>query len=141
MTVNHKVTGTAVSMPMGIGIGCGISMLLTVLGAGIAAKMIADEVLRETAIGYSAMTIVLIASSIGSLLAIRKVKRRKLQVSMLVGAVYFVSLMAMTALLFGGQYQGMGVTALLVDAGSGAVALLGSRERKPAKFRKGRRKV
>lgn len=138
MTVNHKVTGTAVSMPMGIGIGCGISMLLTLAGAGAVAKLIADEVLRETAIGYGAMAVILMASVCGSLIAVNKVKKRRLQVSLLVGAGYLVMLLAVTALFFGGQYQGMGVTALLIFAGSGAVILLGSRNKKSVKFRKGR---
>ena len=136
MTVNHKVTGTAVSMPAGIGIGCGISLLLTLLGAGVAAKLIADEILRETAIGYSAMAIILLASACGAAAAVGKVKKRRLQVALLVGAGYFASLLAMTALFFGGQYQGMGVTALLVLGGVAAVALVGSREKKPRNRRK-----
>ena len=136
MTVNRKVTGTAVSMPAGIGIGCGISLLLTLLGAGTAAKLIADEVLQETAIGYGAMVIILLASISGSWIAVKKVKKRRLQVAMLVGVGYFASLLATTALFFGGQYQGMGVTALLVLAGTGTVVLMGSREKKPQKRRK-----
>ena len=139
MTVNRKVTGTAVSMPMGIGIGCGISMILTILGAGTVAKLISDEILRETAIGYGAMGIVLLASVCGAAIAANKVKKRRLQVSLLVGTGYFLMLFAMTALFFGGQYQGIGVTALLVLAGTGTVVLLGSREKKSGKFRKGRR--
>ena len=139
MTVNRKVTGTAVSMPMGIGIGCGISMILTLLGAGIVAKMIAEEILKETAVGYGAMIIILLASICGSLIAVKKVKKRKLQVSMLVGIGYFMLLLTMTALAFGGQYQGMGVTALLVFAGCSTVILAETRAEKTVKFRKGRR--
>ena len=139
MTVNRKVTGTAVSVPMGIGIGCGISMILTLLGSGVVAKMIAEEILQETAIGYGAMVILLLSSILGSAIAVNKVKKRKLQVSLAVGAGYFLLLLAMTALFFGGQYQGMWVTALLVFAGSGTVTLLETREKKSVKFRKGRR--
>ena len=141
MTVNRKVTGTAVSVPMGIGIGCGISMILTLLGAGIVAKMISEEILRETAIGYGAMAIILLSSILGSAIAVYKVKKRKLQVSLLVGGGYYLLLLAMTALFFGGRYQGMWVTALLIFAGSGAVILMESREKKSVKFRKGRRTV
>lgn len=136
MMVNQKVTGTAVSMPLGIGIGCGISMILTLLGAGVVAKMISEEILEETAIGYGAMAIILLSSILGSVIAVNKVKKRKLQVSLLVGGGYFLLLLVMTALFFGGQYQGMGVTALLVFAGSGTVILLESREKKSSKFRK-----
>ena len=139
MTVNHKVTGTAVSMPAGIGFGCGISMILTLLGASVIAKLIAEEILKETAIGYGAMATILLASISGSLIAVKKVKKRKLQVSMLVGVGYFMLLLAMTALFFGGRYQGMGVTALLVFAGSGTVILAETRSKKSGKFRKGKR--
>ena len=80
MMVNRKVTGTAVSMPMGIGIGCGISMILTILGAGVVAKMITEGILQETTIGYGAMAIIMASSISGSIIAVNKVKKRKLQV-------------------------------------------------------------
>ena len=138
MTVNRKVTGTAVTMPVGIGIGCGISLSFTILGAGLVAKLISMEVLRETAIGYGAMMTVLLATVCGAGVAVNKVKKRILQVAMLVGAGYFALLLAVTALFFGGQYQGMGVTALLVAGGCGAVILMTGREKKFGKYRKGR---
>lgn len=138
MTVNRKVTGTSVTMPIGIGIGCGISLVLTIIGAGIAAKLISMEVLREEAIGYGAMLIILAASICGAGIAVKKVKKRMLQVCALVGAIYFASLLAMTAMFFGGKYQGMGVTAMLVLAGCGVVVLIAGREKKPKKYRKGR---
>ena len=136
MTVNRKVTGTAMTMPAGIGVGCGISMLVTILGSALVAKLISLEVLQEMAIGYGAMAIILVASTLGALTAVKKVKKRMLQVSALVGFVYYGLLLAMTACLFGGQYQGLGVTALLVLAGCGLVALILSREQKPKRFRK-----
>lgn len=138
MTGNRKVTGTAVTMPVGIGIGCGISLGLTILGAGLVAKLISMEVLQETAIGYGAMMNVLLAAVCGAWVAVNKVKKRILQVAMLVGAGYFALLLAVTALFFGGQYQGMGVTALLVAGGCGAVILMAGREKKFGKYRKGR---
>ena len=140
MMVNRKVTGTAVTMPMGIGIGCGISMLVTILGSAMVAKLISAEVLREMAIGYSAMVIILVASAMGTGIAVKKVKKKMLQVSVLVGLTYFCMLLAMTALLFGGHYQGMGVTALLILAGCGFTVLMLGRERKTVKFRKYRRR-
>ena len=138
MTTNRKVTGTAVTMPMGVGIGCGISMILTILGAAVVAKLISAEILKETAVGYGAMMIILTATICGGAVAVNKVKKRILQVSILVGGVYFVLLMAMTALFFGGQYQGMGVTALLILGGSGVVILMAGRKKKSKGLRKGR---
>ena len=139
MTVNQKVTGKAVSIPVGIAIGCAVSLLITVLGSVMVAKLISDEVLVDTAIGYGAMMIVLLASALGAAISATKTKRLRLQVCLLAGAVYYGALLAVTALFFGGQYQGMGVTALLVLAGTGTVILLGAREKKPRKYQKGRR--
>ena len=138
MTVNQKVTGTAVTMPTGISIGCGVSMLLTILGSGLVAKLISMEVLQENAVGYGAMMIILLSSIIGAGIAVKKVKKRILQVTALVGGLYYVILLAATAIFFGGQFQGMGVTALLVLAGCGVVVLIAGREKKSKGYRKGR---
>ena len=139
MTVNQKVTGKAVSIPAGIAIGCAASLLITVLGSVLVAKLISYEVLLDTAIGYGAMMIVLLASALGAAVSAAKTKRLRLQVCLMSGAAYYGMLLAITALFFGGQYQGMGVTALLVVGGTGMVILLGVREKKPRKYRKGRR--
>ena len=139
MTVNRKVTGTAVSMPAGIAIGCVVSLLLTLAGSSLAAKLISDEILKDTAIGYGSMLIVLLASALGAVTAISRVKRRYLQVCLLSGVSYYGLLLCITALFFGGQYQGMGVTAMLVLAGVGSVVLLGTKEKKTKNFRKGRK--
>ena len=138
MTVNRKVTGTAVTIPAGVGIGGGISLLLTAVGACVVAKLISAAVIQENAIGYGAMMIILASSIGGSAIAVNKVKKRMLQVCALVGILYYVMLLAMTAVFFGGQYQGMGVTALLILAGCGAVILIAGRQRKPKKYGKGR---
>ena len=141
MTVNQKVTGTAMSMPAGIAMGCAVSLLITFAGSLLAAKLISEEVLKDTAIGYSAMFIVMVASAIGTAISEAKVKKMRLQVCLLSGLVYYGSLLGITALFFGGQYQGMGVTALLVLAGTGSVILLGNQNRKQRKYRKGRGRV
>ena len=140
MTLNGKVTGRAMTMPAGIAVGCGGAALVTAAGSALVAKLISDEVLVDTAIGYGAMLIVLLASALGAAVSAAKVKRRRLQVCLLSGLVYYGMLLGMTALFFGGQYQGMGVTALLVLAGTGTVILLGTREKKTGKYGKGRRR-
>ena len=47
-----------------------------------------------------------------------------MQMCLLTGVCYYLALLAMTALFFGGQYSALGVTALAVLAGSGGAALL-----------------
>lgn len=130
MVTNKKVTGTASSMAVGLAIGTGISILLTVMAAAILAQMVLGETVSEPSIGYFAMGILLLASAVGSLVAAYCIKRRWMIVCLSVGALYYLTLLGCTALFFGGQYQGMGVTALVVLAGSGAVGLLGLRREK-----------
>ena len=93
----------------------------------------------QTAIGYGAMIILLAASTIGASISAWKIKRLRLQVCLLSGVAYYAALLCITALFFGGQYQGMGVTALVVLAGTGVAILLSTREKKTRKYRKGRR--
>lgn len=139
MVANRKVTGTASSMPMGLALAAFISLAVTLAGAAVFASLISKEVLGEESIGYCAMVLILAASLLGAAAAVGKIKRRRVYVCLLSGGIYYGILLAMTALFFGGQYQGMGVTAPLVLAGSGLVALLGLRGEKGAKPR--RRKI
>ncbi len=136
MVVNKKVTGTASSIPAGVAFGCGISVMISVAGAMVFAKLIDIQVLPENAIGYSSMVILLISAFAGAWTANAKIKRRKMLSCLTCGAVYYCVLLAMTALLFGGQYQGMGVTALLIGAGSVCAIILEFPKRKQRSGRK-----
>ncbi|MBO4939007.1 MAG: TIGR04086 family membrane protein [Oscillospiraceae bacterium] len=130
MVVNRKVTGTATSMTMGLLIAGAMSLAVTIAGAGVCGYLISKEILTENAIGYCVMIIILLSAATGSAVAVNRIKRRRVFVCGISGLIYFVTLLSMTALFFGGQYQGIGVSGLLVAAGSGAVAILGLRREK-----------
>ena len=136
MVVNHKGSGKAKSMAVGLAAGTLFSLILTLLGTAITANLILSEKLKTEGIGYVAVTILLLASAVGAWCATGMIKRRRVMVCAGVGGLYYISLLAITALFFGGQYQGMGVTALVVMGGCGAVGLLGLREKKS-----GRKKI
>lgn len=112
---------------MGLAVGWAVSMMLTLLLSMLAGLLIYNERFPETAVGYTAMAAVLLSSSLGATAAVKRIKRRRAYVCALSGALYYASLLAVTALFFGGQYSGMGVTALLVIAGCGSVILMGLR--------------
>lgn len=142
MVVDRKVTGTASSTPGGLALGWGVGMGITVLGAAVCAHLISKETIAGEGIGYCAMVIVLLSTVLGALVSAGKIKRRRLQVCLMSGAVYYATLLAGTALFFGGQYQGMGVTGLLVLAGCGVVILMGmngGKQRRPRKRKIGNR--
>ena len=124
MMVNRKPTGRASSMPVGLLWGLLWAILLSIVGALITGKLVDSEVVSERGIGYGAMVTLLIASFVGAKCAVAKVKRLRIQVGLLSGLAYLLTLLATTALFFGGQYQGMGVTGLVVFCGSGSVLFL-----------------
>lgn len=127
MVVNRKVTGTASAMPVGLAMGLGISLGATMLGCAVLAWLISQETVPQSGIGYGSVVILLVSSLLGAGVACGRIKRRRMLVCVLSGVCYFASLICITALFFGGQYQGMGVTALVILAGSLCIGLLGLR--------------
>ncbi len=136
MVANQKVSGRASSLPAGLAFGGILSLVLTIILAVITAKLVDVESLPENNVGYAALVILLLASALGSAVAVGKIKRRRLLVCLASGAVYYGELLAMTALFFGGQYTGMGVTALVVAGGAGLVCLAGMRQGRGARRRR-----
>ena len=130
MVVNQKVSGRSKPMAVGLAIGTIISLIVTLLGACIIANLVLSGKMVAETIGYGAMLIVLFASALGAWISAGLIKRRWMVVCLGTGGSYYLVLLAITALFFGGQYQGMGVTALLVLGGCGAVGLLGLRGEK-----------
>lgn len=125
MVVNRKATGKAISIPLGLGIGLIVCMAITLITSAISANLILNERIGEGAMGYCAMVTLLLSSAAGAWLAAVLIKHRWMIVCMGVGGIYFLTLLGITALFFGGQYQGIGVTALMILGGSGSVGLLG----------------
>lgn len=125
MVANRKVTGTAKSVPMGISVGTGVSLAITLAGSLITAWLVGSEKISEEAIGYCAMAILMAASGMGSFTAQAMIKHQRMIMCGLTAVCYYLSLIAVTALFFGGQYQGMAVTALVVASGAGIVVLMG----------------
>jgi len=125
MVRNKKVTGTSKSIPVGICTGTGAALAATFAGSLFTAWLISFEKIGENAIGYCAIVILMLSSMLGGYLAQATVKHQRLVMCTATGAAYYLSLLAITALFFGGQYQGMGVTALVVAAGVGVMILMG----------------
>ena len=119
-----KTTGRAVSMPAGLAIGCGCSVLMTLMVAGVGAKMIDGGILQGTAFGYVSMASLFVSSMVGALVAASRIKRQKWMVSGISGLIYLLVLLSATALMFGGQYEGVGVTVLVIAAGAVIAAMI-----------------
>ncbi len=123
----HKRTmsGRALSTPMGLLYGTAVSMLITLLGAVVLAWLVNLEKLQWEKIGYGIMVLLLMASFCGALAAYHKIKRQRMMVCIMAGLLYLAVLASLTALFFGGQYEGVGVSGCLIAAGSCAAGILG----------------
>ena len=128
-----KQVGKAIAMPAGIALGILISVVITLVGAILLTSLIAGEKMELEALGYGIMAIQFLGGIIGAVAAMLTVKRQKMQVCLLTGIGYFLVLLASNALFFGGQYDGVLTTGLILMAGCGLTAILGSRETKVGK--------
>jgi len=129
----NRRKGTAVSVPTGIGMGVCLGLMLILAGSAVLAKLLDLEILDWRTAGYWIMGMLLVSSFVSATAAYRKTKRKRLQMCLLTGCVLWLVLMGITALFFGGQYDGIGVTGGLVLAGSGCAALVGARPQKRRK--------
>ena len=127
MIRSKKTTGKAVSMPTGLLLGALVSLGITVAGAAITGKLLEVERIAEETVGYAVMILLLVASYAGTRLSQHKIKRQILLVSVLSGVIYFALLLSVTALFFGGEYEAVAVTGLLVMGGCGTALILSGR--------------
>lgn len=129
----QKMTGRASSVPSGLVYGAAINMGVTLIIAVILAKLVDAEMMACENIGYGVMVLLLVASYLGAFVSSGKIKRQRLLICFMSGLVYFAILLTITALFFGGQYEGVGVTLLLVFSGSMSAAFLSGREKRGGK--------
>ena len=104
--------------------GTAWSLGITILGAAVMASLILKGTLQDTAIGYAAMAILLLASFAGSMITVRRVGKKLVVSAMMSSAIYFGILSLLNAIVYKGGYEGVGVTALVIAAGAGVTVLL-----------------
>lgn len=124
MLLNRKPTGRAMSIPGGLAVAAGVSVSVTIAACLILTKLVVEEKLPMEHVGYGSMILLLTASFLGAVAAQGKIKHRKMLVCLLSGLVYYGILLGFTALFFGGQYTGIGVTGFLILGGCGTAALV-----------------
>ena len=137
MTRNGKVTGRASSVPAGLASGVVAAIAVMLVGTLVTALMIDREILRWAHSGYAVMATLILSSWIGAAVAAGKVKRRRLLICESTGGIYFVVLLVMTGLFFGGRFSGVGETGMLILCGS----TLGVLMKYPVKSGRNRRKI
>ena len=126
MVTKHKPTGRAAGFPKGIALGTLAAMASTAL----LAMLIASGAVREENLGYGVMVLLFLSAALGGTVAFGRIKHRRALVFGLSAAAYLVSLTALTALFFGGRFDGFFPTAMLIIGGSGTAFLLSARAQK-----------
>ena len=111
-------TGTATSMPRGIFVGVMVSLLLTVCICGGIAVLLDREIIRWDSTGITVLLGLLVSSFIGSKLALKRIKRKNMQVCLISGMTYWLMLLCFTALFFHGIYDAVGVSGAVILSGS-----------------------
>ena len=129
MTMNQKMTGRAASLPGGLAIAGAVSMVATLVIVVTGAVLVSNEIIAFENIGYCSIAALLLGSFLGTITAVHRIKRQKVLIGILSGGVYYLMLLSITALFFGGQYKGMGVTLLVVIGGSLLGVILSNREK------------
>lgn len=108
-------------------------------GAGISALIIRGT-LKETAIGYSAMGILILSTLLGVIPTVKTTHRRKLAAAMITGGGYYLTLAVLNMILFQGIYDGLGVTLLIIMGTALTGFLLTGTRKAKQKSRKRRRR-
>lgn len=125
-------------MPAGLLAGGICALAGTLVLSAILAKLVDMEVIPQDKIGYGIMVLLLLCAFLGANVACGRIKRQYLIVSAISAGIYFVVLICITALFFGGEYSGVGVTAMLVLCGSLLAAFARSGKGEGRKRRKTR---
>ena len=123
MRKKRSVKESGGSIPKVIGISLIVSVITSVLGVFVAAYLINKEIVVQENAGVAVMLVLLLSSAAGAITAINIAKRKRLQMSLLSGASYYLLLLSMTALFFGGEYNGVITTGTTIMAGCGIVAI------------------
>lgn len=116
--ITAKPTGRATSTPKGLLWGTGVCMISTVMMAGILAGLIERKLVQQGYLGYGVMILLPVSAFLGAMVSHRKIKRKKFIVSMATGILYFIMLLLVCALFFGGNYAAVPETGIMIGCGA-----------------------
>lgn len=141
MRVDRKPSGLAASFPKGLMVGTLAAMVSTLALSALLAALIVSGTVREGNLGYGVMALLFVSAALGGFVAYRRIKHRRALVFLGAAVCYLVTLTALTALFFGGQFDGFFPTAMLIIGGSGSAFLLSTRAGKGGRRSKKYRQI
>ena len=132
----HAMKKRELTMPAAIGIGAGVGLLITLIGGVLLAFLLAGEKLAIEAMGYGVLIAQFVGALLGAMAASWCYRQRRMIVCLVTAGVYMLVLMAVNAIFFGGQYEGVGGSLLVVAIAGSAAAFVGNGGGKMSKHRK-----
>ena len=129
MAAKRKITGSGVSIPVGIVIGVAVSVGVLLVGALLSAYLVMIETISLDGIGVAASCILALATALGCWLASVMTKKQKLLVCGATALAIFLVLLSVTAVAFDGVFTGVGSSALMILLGAGGSLLPGLRKK------------
>lgn len=117
-------TGKSVSIPKGLGLSLAGNVIITAITITILASLLNNTVITWEETGYWIMGMLLVASFVGSKLAIMTIKTQRYLIGLMSGILFWAFLLCITALFFGGQYCSIPETGVLIISGSITAALI-----------------
>ena len=126
-----KITGRAPALWKTVAAGLILGAAWTLSCAIVIAELVNREMLALEDVGYGSMAAILSAVFAGASLAGKRAGHMVVPAAVCAGAAYFLCLLLVNVLFFGGCYTGVGVTLILVILATGtAVLTVGRRQRK-----------
>lgn len=110
-------------LPEALGVGLLVGVVFTLLGTGLLAYLVEAETVEMSGVNSGSVVIHLIGSAITGLVAYGVMKRQRIVVAALSSLCYFLVQIGATALLFEGQYEGVGAGVLAI-IGGGVLSIL-----------------
>lgn len=112
------------SIPGGLALSGAVSMGITLLASILLAKFLGSQRISWEQAGYWIMAMLFVAALAGGKAGIAAIRRQRLAVSAMCGLLYWGLLLCLTALFFGGNFNAVPETALIIIAGSGCAAMV-----------------
>ena len=114
----------ATSVPITIGVGLLLSLIITVLAAVLIAMMVISERMEPGHIYFGSAATLLLASYIGALYVVLMMGEKKLLFSMVTGVAYFLVQVCVSMLFFDGMIANVWQALILVIGGSFSAGII-----------------
>ena len=135
-----RINKDANSIVRRVAIGTVACLATTAVITAICAALVSGETIDEENAGYCAMAVLLLSSIIGVKVVVGKGEARKVYTALMVGVSYTFLLLSMTALLFDGLYQGVGVSVLVIMSGCFLAIISGQKQGNKVKIRRSKKR-